>query len=246
MSDLSKSGTPSLSTTLPCAAHRPSGASAGEDLAGGDALYMTSSGTLKKTGGGTILAQPNVPDVSFTTSGGTVQAGSYLVRTTYIDDSGNESIVSLPTQVKPTGTTATITVKSPPASTGATKYKVYISDINGNVLYLQNSTGTALASDFTLSAPPATNTANPPTVAAAYPSLQFVGLCAAAVSKSGEAATPIHGVCFAYGSGLTPGTRYYLSTATAGRLATTPPYDGAPAVAYAFDSSRIFVFPVTR
>jgi len=44
-----------------------------------------------------------------------------------------------------------------------------------------------------------------------------------------------------YGDGLTPGTRYWLSAVTAGRLATTAPFAGAKAIGLAIDTQRILL-----
>ena len=83
------------------------------------------------------------------------------------------------------------------------------------------------------------------TGAAANAAALVIGMAAAAAS-SGEAVTPYWGVCFRYGSGLTPGTRYYLSGATAGGLADAASTGGTVAVAIAVDDTRIFVLPPTR
>ncbi len=51
MPALAKSGTPSLSTTLPCAAHKITGLLAGEDIAAGDACYIKSDGKVWRSSG---------------------------------------------------------------------------------------------------------------------------------------------------------------------------------------------------
>lgn len=61
---------------------------------------------------------------------------------------------------------------------------------------------------------------------------------AAAAASSGEAVTLYHNVEFHYGSGLTPGARYYVA-ATAGRLDTAPTTGGIAIVAMAVDATRI-------
>lgn len=53
------------------------------------------------------------------------------------------------------------------------------------------------------------------------------------------------GVTIHYGSGLTPGARYYLAT-TAGLLSDAATTGGTVPCAKAVDSSRIFVIPPTR
>lgn len=51
MAEISKSGTPSLSTPLPCAAHRPTGLVAGEDVAAGDFVYVKNDGKVWRASG---------------------------------------------------------------------------------------------------------------------------------------------------------------------------------------------------
>ncbi len=63
---------------------------------------------------------------------------------------------------------------------------------------------------------------------------------AARKAVAGEAVTLFRGVEFHYGSGLTPGTAYYLSDSDEGALDTDPPtFDNGP-VAFAVDATRIF------
>jgi hypothetical protein len=64
---------------------------------------------------------------------------------------------------------------------------------------------------------------------------------AARAALSGQPVTLYHGVNFNYGSGLTPGARYYAG-ATAGRLDTAATTGGTGAVAKAIDATRIFVW----
>lgn len=46
MADIAKSGTPSISTTVPCPAHHISGLVAGEAIAAGDMCYVKSDGKV--------------------------------------------------------------------------------------------------------------------------------------------------------------------------------------------------------
>lgn len=61
---------------------------------------------------------------------------------------------------------------------------------------------------------------------------------AAKAASVGEAVTLYRGVDFHYGSGLTPGARYYVS-ATAGALDDAATTGGTGAVAFAIDATRI-------
>lgn len=64
---------------------------------------------------------------------------------------------------------------------------------------------------------------------------------AAGGAAVGEAVTLMSGVDFYYGSGLTPGTDYYLSGTTAGGLDTATSTGGTAAIAFAIDATRIRV-----
>lgn len=127
LADISKSGTPSLSTVQPCPAHQIAGLLAGEALAAGDACYIKSDGLVWKA----------------------------------------------------TGAAANAAAK-----------------VDG-----------------------------------------FAAMAAA----SGEAVTLVFDVNLRYGSGLTPGARYYLSGATAGALADASSTGGTAPVAFAIDATRIRV-----
>ena len=64
-------------------------------------------------------------------------------------------------------------------------------------------------------------------------------------AKSGQPATAFFGVQFRYGSGLTPGARYYAS-ATPGAIYDVATTGGTVAVAFAVDTECIYVLPPTR
>jgi hypothetical protein len=44
-----------------------------------------------------------------------------------------------------------------------------------------------------------------------------------------------------YGENLTPGAAYYLSATVPGGLSDTPPFSGAPIIAFAIDTQRIVI-----
>ena len=67
---------------------------------------------------------------------------------------------------------------------------------------------------------------------------------AAGAAASGEAVTLLTDVEFHWGSGLTPGARYYLSL-TAGTLSDAATAGGTGAVAKAIDATRIRVWAST-
>jgi hypothetical protein len=63
---------------------------------------------------------------------------------------------------------------------------------------------------------------------------------ALSAAAAGEALTVAHGVRLEYGSGMTPGTPYYLS-ATAGALADAASTGGTVVIARAVDATRLEV-----
>lgn len=85
-----------------------------------------------------------------------------------------------------------------------------------------------------------TGLVHPATGAANNAAAQVDGFAAAAAA-AGEAVTLLTDVDFHYGSGLTPGARYYLSGATAGGLDTATSTGGLIAIAKAIDATRVRV-----
>jgi hypothetical protein len=78
-------------------------------------------------------------------------------------NAAGESLASAEATQVTTGSTSTITVTSPSASTGATHYKVY-GAIGAGALKLQNTSGTILGTDLVITAPlSTTNTGLPVT-----------------------------------------------------------------------------------
>ena len=63
----------------------------------------------------------------------------------------------------------------------------------------------------------------------------------ATTAKAGQATSLYHGVNFAYGTGLVPGTSLYVSAAVLGGLTDTPTAGGTGEVAFVVDSTRIRV-----
>lgn|SRR5690242_6706963 len=58
---------------------------------------------------------------------------------------------------------------------------------------------------------------------------------------AGDAVTLVFGITINYGSGMTPGTAYYLSGTTAGGLDTATSTGGTVVVARAVDATRLYV-----
>lgn len=128
------------------------------------------SGTslVVQTGDGSKFAfgAPAAPVLSQAASGGSVAAGTYTLAITYVTPFG-ETVASATATITTSGTTSTITVATPPwKSVGAlqvTGYNVYCSQAGGATLTRQNATAIAIGTSLTISAPPTTSGAAPPT-----------------------------------------------------------------------------------
>jgi hypothetical protein len=246
MTAIAKTGKPGISTTVPPTSCSVSSLIAGESLGGGDACYIKSSDgkVYKSTGALTGTTRPSAPALAAALSGGTVDDGEYSVKITYTTAAG-ESLPSESSEIVTKSTSAnqsTITVTSPAAATGAVKYKVYITPKNGGPWKLQNSTGTNVGTDFTLTAPPVTNTAEPPTAdtSGSYAASVVDGY-APDNCPSGGVTSLYWDVNFGYGSALTPGTFAYLSGSTAGGLDTAPSALGTAPIGRVIDATRIWL-----
>lgn len=246
MTAISKSGQVSLSTMVPPTNCQLSGLYAGEALAAGDACYIkTSDGKIYRSSG-LGLSAPAAPALSTSGSGGTVAAGLYDVKITYVNAQG-ETTGSETSQITTSGSTSTITVASPAAAgsggNAATKFKVYMSPANGGALALQNGSGTNIGTNFTLSAPPSTGSGAVPTsntTGTAAGSNVVDGFTPSDV-PSGEVATLIWNVNLRYGASLSPGTFAYLDDATPGALNDSPTEIGTVPIGRVVDATRIYV-----
>jgi hypothetical protein len=100
-----------------------------------------------------------------TTSGtlGTILAGVYGVKVTYVNANG-ETVASANGAVTTTGSTSTITIPSPSAKTSATGWYAYVTQVGGSTFTRQQAAGhpTAIGTSLTLSAPPSSSGLQPP------------------------------------------------------------------------------------
>jgi len=238
----------SIATPVPDVEHSISGLFAGEAIAGGDACFIKSSDGKVYRSSGLGLSVPDAPALTTATSGGTVADGLYGVRITYVSANG-ESTASDAAFIITKGASAdqsTLTVVSPAAAgsggNAATKYKVYMTPKNGGPYKLQNTTGTNIGSNFTLSAPPATNTAIPPTSNTTGAISSVVDGFAACDVSSGDPMTLFYGIRFRYGSSLTPGSYVYLDDTTPGALNDSPTELGTKPIGRVIDATRIDLF----
>ena len=238
MASITKVVPVSIATPAPDPEHSLSGLYAGEAIAGGDACYIkTSDGKLYRAIGGGVAA-PAGPALATAGAGGTILAGLYEAVITYVTPSG-ESGPSQVSDITTVGTTSTITVTSPSASGAATAYKVYMSPPNGGPLALQNGAGgTAIGTPLTLTAPPVTGTALPPTANTSGGTATAVDGFAACDAAVGDPLTLYYGIRFQYGAGLSPGTFVYLDT-VAGGLSDAPTATGTVPIGRVIDATRI-------
>lgn len=110
------------------------------------------------------LAAPAAPTLGTATSGGTVAAGTYQVVITLVNAQG-ESIASASASQVTTGSTSTLTVNSPAAGGGATGWYAYVTQAGGSTYTRQQTAGspTNIGTNLTLTAPPTSTGATPPT-----------------------------------------------------------------------------------
>lgn len=108
---------------------------------------------------------PAQPAPTTVATGGTVLAGTYTVCVTYVTAIG-ETTSSLTNTVTTTGSTSTLTIPSPAASSGATGWYAYVSQAGGATMTRQQAPGspTAIGTGLTLTAPPTSSGVQPPGV----------------------------------------------------------------------------------
>lgn len=121
----------------------------------GDSLHGSASG-----------ASPATPAPTNAATGGTVAAGVYGVKVTYVSATG-ETVASAAGTTTTTGSTSTITVPSPPANANATGWYAYVTQAGGSTYTRQQAAGspTAVGTGLTLTAAPSSTGAQPPAVA---------------------------------------------------------------------------------
>jgi hypothetical protein len=129
------------------------GASVGQPTYQADSLVLLAA----------ALAAPGAPAPTTATTGGTVLAGVYGVKQTYVGGNG-ETAASTNGPVTTTGSTSTITVPSPAAEAGATHYYTYVTQVGGGTFTRQQALGspTAIGTALTLTAPPTSSGAHAP------------------------------------------------------------------------------------
>jgi hypothetical protein len=123
------------------------------------------------------LAAPAAPSPTNATTGGTVAAGVYGVKVTYVNGNG-ESVASTAGTTTTTTATSTLTVPTPAAETGATGWYAYVTAVGGSTYYRQQAAGhpTAVGTGLTLTAPPVTTGATAPAADTTLPVLTKTGI----------------------------------------------------------------------
>ena len=124
-------------------------------LSPGDTLNGSASGT-----------GPAAPGFTKANSGGTVLTGTYGAKVTYVSAAG-ETVASAAATVTTTADISTLTVASPAANANATGWYAYLTQVGGSTYTRQQAAGspTAVGTGLTLTAPPSSGGAQPPTVA---------------------------------------------------------------------------------
>ena len=105
---------------------------------------------------------PALPVPTTAGTGGTVLAGTYKVQVAYVTATG-ESAPSTQASIVTVGSTSTITIPSPAASSGATGWYAYVSQAGGSALTRQQPSGSpsTIGTALTLTAPPTSTGAAP-------------------------------------------------------------------------------------
>jgi hypothetical protein len=143
------------------------GASVGQPTYQADTLVLLAA----------ALAAPGAPSPTTATTGGTVLAGTYGVKVTYVGGNG-ETVASANGPVTTTGSTSTITIPSPAAEAGATHWYAYVTQAGGSTFTRQQALGspTAIGTGLTLTAPPTSSGAHAPTADTTAPVLSQSGI----------------------------------------------------------------------
>jgi hypothetical protein len=102
-----------------------------------------------------FLSTPSAPTVTNAATGGTVLAGVYGVKVSYVNALG-ETIPSAVGTTTTTGSTSTITIAPPQPVGGSTGWYAYVSQAGGSVYKRQQTPGspTAFGTSLVLTAPP--------------------------------------------------------------------------------------------
>lgn len=123
------------------------------------------------------LGAPATPVPTTAATGGTVAAGTYGVKVTYVNANG-ESVASAMGTVTTTGAASTVSVPSPAAKASATGWYAYVTQAGGSTFTRQQAAGspTAVGTALTLTAPPTTTGVQPPAADTTSAALSKTGI----------------------------------------------------------------------
>lgn len=123
------------------------------------------------------LGPPSTPAPTNIATTGTVLAGTYGVKVTYVNANG-ESVASAMGTTTTTGSASVITVPSPSAKTSATGWYAYVTQAGGSTFTRQQAAGspTAIGTSLVLSAPPTSSGVQPPASDTTGPALSKTGI----------------------------------------------------------------------
>ena len=139
----------------------------------GQPTFQSDSFTLASA----ALTSPSSPSVANATTGGTVAAGTYQFKVSYVNANG-ETLASPSASTTATTGTSTLTVTSPSAQAGATGWYAYVTQAGGSTYYRQQAAGTptAIGTNLTITAPPTTTGAQPAAQNTTLPTLTQLGI----------------------------------------------------------------------
>jgi len=122
------------------------------------------------------LSAPASPGVTGSGSGGTLTAGTYQAKVTYVNANG-ETVASSAASVTLTSG-QDLVIASPSAATSATGWYAYVTAAGGSTFYRQQTAGspTAIGTNLTLTANPTTSGAQPPAANTTGPALTKTGI----------------------------------------------------------------------
>jgi hypothetical protein len=126
-----------------------------------DAAITSSTAALTTAG---VVNASTAPTLATATTGGTVLAGTYQLKYTFVTETG-ETLASASASITTTGSLSTITLTSPGAVPGgAVGFHVYCTAAGGSTFFRQTAAGLpwTFANPYVQTGPPSTVTASPP------------------------------------------------------------------------------------
>jgi hypothetical protein len=198
--------------------------------------FTYTGGTAPDNAKPTILAPPATPTGSSSTASGTLGAGSYAAKITYVNAFG-ESLPSAESATLTLGSNGTVTINSPVTSGNATGWNAYITSTPGSAWKKQNGSPVSIGVNYAQSAPlngagavpPIANTTSSTLVITADSSGLVTGtakvVCVDGTATSGAGSLPGSVNILVYDASTfaaVPGSWATLNTATSTFTPTSP------------------------